>query len=300
MDQRQENQWEAGERRTEPDPGAAPNRLTWPFKRLYWSLEDRILWPIADAFRRKGNPRRQRSPVAYVGVTLLIAIAGGATAAAVYFHNQANGDPDAAAVAQAPAEPGTSVAPATGPGTTQNNPAGEVARTPDDETLQGVVPSFEKSAGQSGNGSGSGSASGGSGSGSKTGNNSSQGKGKKKRVLVKPASPPRAPPLRVAYRFAQTFTGYEVGRKGAAKMFAATATPKLAKDLRRNPPKLPADGEVPRATVMNVVKGQKEGRRLLVSVALLRSGATSELRLVLKKAKGKKKNRPWRVSEVRG
>ena len=298
MNQRQENHREDGERHTEPDPGAAPNRLTWPFKRLYWFLEDRILWPIADAFRRKGSPRRQRSPIAYIGVTLLIAIAGGATAAAVYFHNQANGDPDAAAVAQAPAEPGTSVAPATGPGNAQTDPAGEAARTPDDETLQGVVPSFEKSAGQSSDGSGSGSASG--GSGSKSGNNSSQGKGKKKRVLVKPASPPKAPPLRVAYRFAQTFTGYEVGKKGAAKKFAATATPKLAKDLRRNPPKLPADGEVPRATVMNVVKGQKEGRRLLVSVALLRSGATSELRLVLKKAKGKKKNRPWRVSKVRG
>lgn len=311
MEQQHENGWEDPNRLTEPIPDRAPNRLTWPVKRFFWFLEKRILWPISDTFRRNGNPDRRHSPLAWVGVTLLVALAGGATAAAVYFHNQANSDPAATVTAEAPAVPDTTVAPA--PATSA--PATGTPSTSADETLQGVVPNFETSAGQSsGNGSGSsGSNSAGSGSGNQdsgnggSGNagNGNSGNGKKKsKALVNPAPPPKSGPLKVAHNFALTFTGYEIGRKGAAKKFSATSTPELAKELRRNPPKQPDGVEVPRATVMNVVKGQKEGRLLLVSVSLRRSGATSELRLGMKRAgKGKKKaakRARWRVSEVRG
>jgi hypothetical protein len=53
---------------------------------------------------------------------------------------------------------------------------------------------------------------------------------------------------------------------------------------------------VPKARVLNVVEGKKDGRRLTVSVALQRSGAATELRLSM--VKGKDRN--WKVSEVLG
>jgi hypothetical protein len=320
MEQQQENSWEDPNRLTEPIPDRAPNRLTWPFKRVYWAFEKHVLWPVSDTFRRKPDFRepgdhgpadpysgpqgypagRRRSPLAYVAVTLLVALAGGATAAAVYFHDQAAGDDANAVTAEVPATPDSTLAPV--PQTTP--PETGASSTPSDETLQGVVPNFETSAGQSsGSGSG-GSGAGNAGSGSAADRKAANGKNKSK-ALVKPAPPPKSGPLKVAHNFALTFTGYEIGKNGAAKKFSATATPELAKELRRNPPKQPDGGEVPRATVMNVVKGQKDGRLLLVSVSLRRSGSTSELRLGMKrvaKGKGKKsaKKAGWRVSEVRG
>lgn len=47
---------------------------------------------------------------------------------------------------------------------------------------------------------------------------------------------------------------------------------------------------------MNVVKGEKKKDRMDVSVSLLRSGATSELRLGLTRTE----SGAWQVSEVRG
>ena len=324
MEQRQENGWEDPNRLTEPIPDRAPNRLTWPFKRVYWAFEKHVLWPVSDTFRRKpdfrepgdpgpadpysapqGHPAgRRRSPLAYVAVTLLVALAGGATAAAVYFHDQAASDDANAVTAEAPATPDSTVAPV--PATTP--PGTGASSTPSDETLQGVVPNFETSAGQS-SGSGSGSGTAGSGNRDTSSDGAGTGSGangkKKSKALVKPAPAPKSGPLKVAHNFALTFTGYEIGRNGAAKKFGATATPELAKELRRNPPKQPDGGEVPRATVMNVVKGQKDGRLLLVSVSLRRSGSTSELRLGMRRvAEGKSKKSAkkagWRVSEVRG
>jgi hypothetical protein len=46
---------------------------------------------------------------------------------------------------------------------------------------------------------------------------------------------------------------------------------------------------------MNVVAGEKDGDRMAVSVSLMRSGATSELRLGMTRTDGQ-----WLVSEVRG
>lgn len=301
-------------RLSEPDPGPAPSRLTWPAKRFFWFLEKHLLWPISDAFRRNKSPRPRReadsgggrSPLAWIGLTFLVALTGGAIAAAVYFHNQANESAGTPAVAQAPGGseagivPGEATVPSTGNQAAPGDPAANA-----DETLQGVAPDFEASAGQSD--AGSPPNPNGSGGGSKNGDGSKGGK--KAKGLVAPAPMPESPPLKTAWRFARTFTGYEIGEKGAAKDFTATATPELAGELRRNPPTLPADGDVPRATVMNVVKGQEEGRRLLVSVSLLRSGATSELRLALKQSGKKKPGKAgtpngtyatWRVSEVRG
>jgi hypothetical protein len=66
--------------------------------------------------------------------------------------------------------------------------------------------------------------------------------------------------------------------------------------LTARPPRLPSNGQVPKASVLNVVAGKKKGRRMEASVSLMRSGATSELRLELTRIDGKR----WLVSEVKG
>lgn len=253
----------------------APGGLFWPIRRAGWFLEKHLLWPVADSFRKFANAFRYRSPFAYIGVTLMVTVTAGAIAAAVYFHNQSTDpttEPLAAdtvvpAEAVVPAVPTPAPAPVPGQDTTPNS--GDA-----DTTLQGVTPNFS-TAGR-------------------------QKNGKKKPQLpatvVRPAPVPKAAPLKVAHSFASTFANYEVGKKGAADRFTKSATTKLARDLKKNPPKLPANGQIPKATVVNVVRGKKDGDRMAVSVSLMRSGGSSELRLGLTRKQGD----GWLVSEVRG
>jgi hypothetical protein len=268
---------EADGRLPEPSSGRAPGGLTWPVRRFWWFLEKRLLWPLADSFRRIANSFRYRSPIAYIGATMLLTLTGAAIAAAVYFHNEAENSE--APLAAVPTGPETVIATTpTPPPTMPSTPANQAA---DDDTLKGVVPDFERSADKTANGGGSGK------------DKDSSGLPE---TVVRPAGKPEAPPLKVAHRFAETFVDYEIGRKGAAKDFARTATPKLTRELREDPPRQPSNGKIPKATVLNVVKGEKSGGTLDVSVSLMRSGATSELRLALEE---RKKNK-WLVSEVRG
>lgn len=266
------------------DEGKAPGGLMWPIRRVGWFLEKWVLWPIADTFRRFANSFRYRSPFAYIGVTLMVTVTVGAIAAAVYFYNQSQ-EPDSEPLVADAAIPAETIAPAV-PTPTQT-PTVVEDTTPNsgdsDDTLQGVVPNFTtagnpKKENESKGGSGS-------GSGQKLPSN-----------VVRPAPVPKAAPLKVAHRFATTFVGYEIGEKGAARQFTSTATPKLAKELRKNPPKLPSAGQIPKATVVNVVGGKKDGKTMDVSVSLMRTGAASELRLYLTREKGS----GWLVSEVRG
>jgi hypothetical protein len=103
--------------------------------------------------------------------------------------------------------------------------------------------------------------------------------------------------LRTAQNFAGAFVLYEVGKSNpkVRQTFARTATPALAKALRDRPPRLPASVQVPTAKVQNVVLGAKSGKSLDASVSLLRLGAISELRLTLIQ-----RHKAWVVSEVRG
>jgi hypothetical protein len=258
-----------------------PSRLLWPIKRLGWFLEKYVLWPIGDSFQRFTNAFRYRSPMAYIGATLLVTVTAGAVAAAVYFYNQSE-DKDQDPVVASTATPTDTVVPSTPTPTVTPTPTEDT--TPNsgnaDNTLQGVVPSFNTSGK------------------SKQAEKKSAGGDSQKlpATVVRPAPVPKSPPLKVAHKFATTFTSYEIGGKGAAKQFAATATPELAKELKENPPKLPSTGQVPKASVVNVVAGKKSGDSLDVSVSLMRSGAASELRLELIRKKGK----GWLVSEVRG
>jgi hypothetical protein len=273
--------WQAEERLDEPDypesTGRTPGGLTWPIRRFYWFLEKHFLWRISDSFKRISRSMRYRSPVAYIGITMLVMLTAATGAAAYYFYNEAEDGKNSPTIADVPAE--TVVAPTTPVPATPVTPPSDAK--PED-TLKGVVPDFDTTSGKS--------------------NGSSGGSGNKANTLdpaatvVKPAKTPDSPPLKVAHNFAQTFVDYEIGKKGAARDFEKTATSKLTKELKKDPPRQPSNGDIPKATVMNVVKGEKDGDTLDVSVSLLRSGATSELRLALEQAKGKK----WLVSEVRG
>lgn len=262
------------------DQGKPPNRLLWPIKRFGWFLEKWVLWPIADSFRRFTNAFRYRSPFAYIGATLMVTVTAGAVAAAVYFYNQSE-DKKADPVVADTAIQAETVAPAIPTPTQPNTPVEDT--TPNsgdaDTTLQGVVPNFTTSDRQK--------------SGKKSGGNANQ---QLPSTVVRPAPVPEATPLKVAHKFATTFVSYEVGDKGAAQQFARTATPKLAKELKKNPPKLPSTGQIPKATVVNVVRGKKSGDSMQVSVSLMRTGAASELRLALTREQGD----GWLVSEVRG
>lgn len=273
------------------EQGKTPGGLFWPIRRFGWFLEKYLLWPVADSFRKFTNALRYRSPLAYIGATLMVTVTAGAVAAAVYFYNQSEDKEQAPTVVENTTAPETVIAPVPTP-TSPSTPVEDT--TPGsgdaDTTLQGVVPNFATSGKTKKDGDGgSGTA---NGSGDKGGNANQQ----LPNTVVRPAPTPKSPPLRVAHQFATTFVGYEIGDKGASKQFSRTATPKLAKELKENPPKLPSSGQIPKATVVNVVRGKKSGDTMQVSVSLMRTGAASELRLALTKEKGD----GWLVSEVRG
>jgi hypothetical protein len=79
--------------------------------------------------------------------------------------------------------------------------------------------------------------------------------------------------------------------------FHATASPQLARDLLRRPPRLPANVEVPKARVLNVVPGPRHGDTFTLSASLLRVGVTSELRLDVQRDEA---SGEWKVMEVLG
>jgi hypothetical protein len=115
-----------------------------------------------------------------------------------------------------------------------------------------------------------------------------------------PPQPPTktsAPPAQVAWQFSQAFVGYEVGKssKKIDSAFAATATKPLAKSLAKDPPRLPSNGKVPQARVLNVVLGAAGKEQVTASVSLVRLRAISEVRLTLSKT-----NDQWRVAQVLG
>ncbi len=104
--------------------------------------------------------------------------------------------------------------------------------------------------------------------------------------------------MKVARRFSEAFVFYEVGERPARakEVFGETATPELAEALRERPPRLPADAKVPKARVVNLVPGPRDGKAYTVSVSLLRVGLTSELRLSLQPDPSGN----WKVKDVLG
>jgi hypothetical protein len=115
-------------------------------------------------------------------------------------------------------------------------------------------------------------------------------------VTVKPTGPPATA---VARQFAGGFVLYEIGRKApqVETTFNATATPRLAHELLRRPPRQPAGVKVPKAKVLNVVAGPHKGDTFTLSVSLLRVGITSELRLEMQR---NPKTGAWQVADSLG
>jgi hypothetical protein len=285
------------------DPKGAARRLLlgaadaarWPFERVAWQLERRLVWPLRE--RTAGwDPPRNAAGVAALGAVAIAAVLVGVLLSGGGGRTEVErvAGPARAAIAPAPVKPADA---------RQGEP-----------TLQGVPPSFGVGKGvgvakQSGAGSSSsaeGSAApaveaeaGGAG-GEASAGAPGEADGEGAAATSSQAKPVPAGPeaMKVARRFSEAFVFYEIGERPArAKtVFGETATPQLAEALAERPPRLPADAKVPKAKVVNLVPGPRHGKAYTVSVSLLRVGLTSELRISLEHSKAG----GWRVSEILG
>ncbi|MFZ9669385.1 MAG: hypothetical protein ACO3CR_05980, partial [Solirubrobacterales bacterium] len=207
----------------------ATEAAIWPFRKLWWAIEDRLIWPVSDFFAgikkdrtsaREGRSKRSavdRRPLAWVGATALAMVAIGATAAAVFFYNEAEDSNSGRIVVQG-SDPQTVIVPME-------------PNVSNDPTLEGVAPRFEAAAGSDGKNSGALPAN-----------------------AVEPAPEPKEPAMEAAHRFATAFAAWEVGRKAAIRTIKETTTRRLGRELAARPPRLPEGVKVPRARVLNVVE----------------------------------------------
>jgi hypothetical protein len=290
---------------------------TWPLRKLWWKIEEKMVWRVADLFRRGPSIRpseseyiptqteltipepaaartteavpapspvpgskARRIPVPHVRLpgrdfaialaTIAVAVGGGIGIATLL------GKEDS----------GSSLPPASGnPAATQEKPSPDVQAAAQATTLQGAAPDFEAAAdGKEGEAAAAAQA-------------SPTAATNAKPSAIPPGLASNMSAMDTARDFAGAFVLYEVGRSNAKvrKAFRLTATPALAKALADRPPRLPESVKVPTAKVQNVVLGTESGRTVEASVALLRLGDLSELRLTLTRRAG-----AWKVSEVRG
>lgn len=231
--------------------------VKWPFERLAWALERRLLWPLGERLGYRGEPKRAAGAIA-----LALAVAGVVVFGIVA--GSGGGSPAGQSVARTAAS-----IPAPSPGKAA---APHAAPAP---VLHGVAPDLTPRAGLS-----RAVPSGKSKAATSAAPASPQGSSATAPATLPPTAPSPAA-IEVAHRFSNAFVRYETGKDTPAvrAAFAETATPKLARSLLRRPPRLPANVEIPQARVVNVVPGPRLGKVYTVSVSLLRVGLTSELRL---------------------
>ncbi len=269
-----------------------------------WVVRRWLVWPLQDRGARLGAPARV---LAAVGAALVVGV--GIAAALTVGSGGGEMEPVSEPVALA-AEPPAAPEPV--------EPKPAPAPKP---TLKGAEPVFEPSRGEQqevaaassttpsapvdndpatatiGSKPGSSSSSS-SSSGSSSATASASAAGGAPQSSIGVDGPPAGPKaIAVAKSFAGAFVLYETGGEESQvrEVFAATATPELAKSLLERPPRQPANVEVPKAKVVNVVAGPSQGGVYSISVSLLRVGLTSELRLDMQKLKNK-----WRVTNVLG
>lgn len=261
----------------------AADVVRWPFERLAWSFERGVLWPLRERFAGRSAFGHR------AGAAALGAIAVAAALAGVLLLPERG--------AQAPEQAGTPtrVAIAT-PDSTQS------AEEPRGPVLRGATPKFHV-AGGVGVSSASSDDTGATDSPAAADETDTSTAGtpgeeaaaatasSKKPVAAGPAA------MKVARRFSEAFVFYEIGKRlaRAKAVFGETATPELAEALGERPPRQPANAEVPKARVLNLVPGPRAGKAYTVSVSMLRVGLTTELRLELNKQRGQ-----WLVTDVRG
>lgn len=265
-----------------------------PFEGLAWALRRRVLWPLQD--RVPALDRPGVGPALGVAA-LLVAGAGAAALVLGSSSDRAGSAPQPLAAVQAPApqpapEPAAAepqgrrlrgVAPSFAPAPRKKRKAAPAAASRADgiDRVEGRRPEAPVSPAASETVS------------------SSPAAGASRAAASTVHGPPAGPAaLAVARRFADAFVVYETGgdEERVRRVLERTATPELTRSLLRRPPRLPEGIEVPRAKVVNVVAAPSSGGIYPVSVALLRVGTTSELRLDMQKLKGQ----GWRVTNVLG
>jgi hypothetical protein len=266
----------------------------WPFERIGWALQRRLIWPLQD---RAGELDSRGRAVAVGGSVVVVAVAAvGALALATSGGSGSRQSVTPVAVVAKPATK-VSTAPAPKPKATLHG-AAPVFRAPATKSSTGVDPAKPIEAPSS---QASGAAT--STSPAATGKissdpSSSTSSADSARASTLAGPPAGAKAIAVAREFSDAFVVYETGGEKAevSKAFAASATPELSKALLKRPPRLPAKVKVPQAKVLNIVAGPSQGGVYSLSVSLLRVGVTSELRLEMEKLKGE----GWRVTDVLG
>jgi len=260
--------------------GGIADAVRWPFERAAWAAERGVLWPLQKRFAGWSPPANGTGGAALGAVVVATVVAGALLLP--------GGEPS----------PRDQVAEATR--VTIATPGPQPTEAPDGPVLRGTSPDFSTGGVQAGQAGGAGAElnAGGATAEPATSDealtaeeNGAATTSSEKPVPAGPAA------MKVARRFSEAFVFYEVGEKPArAKtVFSETATPELATALGERPPRQPAETEVPKAKVLNLVPGPRAGKAYTVSVSLLRVGLTSELRLELNR-----KNGQWLITDVRG
>ncbi len=266
---------------------AAQDRVRDGLDRASFPVEKKLVWPLQDRAHGLGAPARAGAFALAIVLAAAVGVAGLVWAAPDRPDNSGE-----VAVAAAPAA------------------AVEVKATPAPKrpqpTLHGAAPVFKPAAAETSGAvdpakaivksAPAAAADASPAAASSAASTSSAKPSEKARPLEGPPAGPAA--VAVARDFSDAFVVYETGGLDAKvrRTFGTTATPELARALLRRPPRLPANVEVPRAKVLNVVAGPSNDGVYAVSVSLLRVGVTSELRLDMEQLKGKE----WRVTNVLG
>ncbi len=258
-----------------------------PLDAAVFALQEKLIWPAGDRAATVGEPARTLSFGALVLLAAAAGVAGlvwaapdkpqGSAATQVAVSQAPAAKTGAAPTAAAESEPTLQGAtpvfkPAEARATSEVDPAKAIVKSsPSPSSAASTAPAEASAAGASAS--------------------SARAAG----VDGPPAGPEA---IAVARDFAAAFVLYETGEgdSGVRQAFAETATPALSQALLKRPPRLPADVQVPRAKVVNVVPAPSQGGIYPVSVSLLRVGLTSELRLDLEQRKGD----GWRVTNVLG
>ncbi len=250
--------------------------IRWPFERVAWVIERAMIWPL----RERDAPVRS----AVIGGVALLA-AGALALGAVRLTKEGG---DSSAVAVAPVSSSVE--------TTTPKPTLE----PAEPVLEGAAPDFTPGAKEDSTGVAGADAVADTEAvpGSTTASSSSSSPAAGASSSDDAVEDPGPAAIDVARRFSGAFVLYETGDTSTKvrTALAATATPQLTQALLRRPPRLPANVEVPKAKVLNVVPGPRNGGTFTLSASLLRVGITSELRIDVRRGDSGR----WQVTDVLG
>jgi hypothetical protein len=261
----------------------------WPFERAIWAIERGLVWPLEERTGDWSGSLRS----AGVAVVAFLAVGAGVLGLLWAAGSGSNATPQTQSAS----------APAGAPIVTQAPKAQAAATEP---VLHGSAPDFKHASGGISAAAGAAAAkAGGEAAGTSAAATAEPPAGASASSSSSlPAAPAKVEPAgpaatKVGHRFADAFVLYEIGRadQKVRSAFAATASPQLAHSLLRRPPRQPANVKVPKAKVLNLVPGPKHGETYTLSVALLRIGVTSELRIDMQRDK---KTGEWRVTDARG